>query len=550
MAWELYIHHIDVQQGEATLIVAYETGAGTIRSMLIDGGRAFTAESVHNYVSTHIFGQAALDRIVTTHYDIDHSGGIATLLIADNRHWLQKTVADAAGAAAHAAANAGNNNGMLNRVSAGAAAAAAAAEGAYNDTNGGNYNGAAVTAGTAGRNGVDPNSTTNAAAALDGFVAGSNSAGHAANLNATLIPGFWKRCTVCEAAGIAAATAGGSAANRSTAAFNAIDPLLDSTSSTFTQFQTGGLYRTANVIDVGGGTVASPTKYARAVEGRWTMSSNYGVRAPSIDRVRTTPALGDEILWNTGAAPGTAAQAAPAGAPAVFVTAVNRMVRNAPGNALPIGGNASNNVSLGMVVRFNNFFYYTGGDLPYQGEDLVGTDVRANGLPDPQNPHNAFAVPNHVCAFKCGHHGSDTSTSQAFVNRLRARSAFISTGGNMFEHPDQAVINRVIAHNDMRYLYLTNLNWATPNVPASNGVNQWTAAGNKAFIAGDNNIFNFAPGRHRGDIEVRVNAAESLSATHPPTVIAANAVHHRFRVRYWEEDRPGGANFHVDTVDH
>lgn len=141
---------------------------------------------------------------------------------------------------------------------------------------------------------------------------------------------------------------------------------------------------------------------------------------PGRHRTRLTPALGAEILWNAG----PRAAAAPVNAPAVFVVAANRYVRGPPARQGPIGGDRCNNVSIGLIIRFNNFFFYTGGDLPSEGEDLALDDIlstrNGNGLPDPQDPAARFPAPNHICAFKCGHHGSATSTSDNVVNRVAA----------------------------------------------------------------------------------------------------------------------------------
>jgi len=84
MPWSLEIHHIDVNQGDATLIVARQVGlaAGAVpivRSILVDGGRAAAAADVNNYI-TLTAGLAAVNAIVVTHYDADHMNGIAAIL--------------------------------------------------------------------------------------------------------------------------------------------------------------------------------------------------------------------------------------------------------------------------------------------------------------------------------------------------------------------------------------------------------------------------------------------------------------------------------------
>lgn len=82
MAWTLEIHHIDVDQGDATLIVAREVpplvGANPIvRAALIDGGRQNQGQTVHNYITARV---NQLDVMIATHYDGDHRGGLIHLL--------------------------------------------------------------------------------------------------------------------------------------------------------------------------------------------------------------------------------------------------------------------------------------------------------------------------------------------------------------------------------------------------------------------------------------------------------------------------------------
>lgn len=86
MAWQLEIHHIEVGQGDATLVIAREVApligaAPIVRSVLIDGGHRNYANTVHTYITTPPAALAALDVLVVTHYDEDHYGGIKSLLL-------------------------------------------------------------------------------------------------------------------------------------------------------------------------------------------------------------------------------------------------------------------------------------------------------------------------------------------------------------------------------------------------------------------------------------------------------------------------------------
>lgn len=77
MPWKLRIHHIDVGQGDSTLIVARK--GAIVRSALIDGGLEDKAEDVHTYITTKA-SLTKLDVMVATHYDKDHFNGLRALL--------------------------------------------------------------------------------------------------------------------------------------------------------------------------------------------------------------------------------------------------------------------------------------------------------------------------------------------------------------------------------------------------------------------------------------------------------------------------------------
>jgi beta-lactamase superfamily II metal-dependent hydrolase len=519
MAWVLEISTIDVGQGESSLIIARDVGGpGGTRTMLIDGGRPNWAVWVHTYVSGRLaaLGIAQLDHLVVTHYDLDHSGGVVRLLISDNLWVLSNLLANSA-ATAWAAAN-GRGRNANQRRSAAAAAAAAAARGGYNRP-GKQCANVAVNAAAAAETIAVPN-------AVNGAEYGRQyaDAQPTVNVNMRLLvtPALVRGAGV--AAGTAAEANAGVAPPVTTAVFGALQ------NSVTGAIDTGGLYRNVNVIDIGD-TYHVPTQYLPAlVSGQVYFRGGTTARPPGANRTRTSvqPAnLGAELLWNSGPGP----IAAPANSPAAFLVANNKYIWRAPMGTCPIAsGEPENDDSIALIIRFGQFFFYTGGDLPTVGEDLVGNAVFANGLPNPQGGA-AFPLPARIAAFKLGHHGSDRSTSNTFLNRINARAAVISCGFNGFgkgdKHPTQAVINRLQAHAGVDPFYLTNCNYITTHIPASNGQDQLAALNNRSRVCGDNGSPNVAPGRHRGDSRLYINQAEST---------AGPGVGRSFHIDYWDAD--------------
>ncbi|MBM7112023.1 ComEC/Rec2 family competence protein [Archangium primigenium] len=82
----LEIHHIDVGQGDATLLLVRGADGGLTRSILIDAGR--TGLQVIAYfeeLKKRTGGFRKLDMVITSHYDSDHIGGFA-LLFGDEKY--------------------------------------------------------------------------------------------------------------------------------------------------------------------------------------------------------------------------------------------------------------------------------------------------------------------------------------------------------------------------------------------------------------------------------------------------------------------------------
>jgi hypothetical protein len=132
-----------------------------------------------------------------------------------------------------------------------------------------------------------------------------------------------------------------------------------------------------------------------------------------------------ELLWD--------GVGAPAGAPTIRCIAANSFVRTVAGNTGPtaLGADPRNNKSLAFEVRFNNFRYYIGGDIETTQENDIQVLLNA-----------ANNASGRVVAMKASHHGANTATSRAFVDRMRPEAVFISCGNeNSYGHPAVETIN-------------------------------------------------------------------------------------------------------------
>ena len=512
MPWQLEISIIDVGQGDSSLIIA--TDGNQTRSMLIDAGEGQCAQIVHDYVRGRLAHyNAPLDHMLVTHYDDDHVGGILQLLRSDNLAAISNVVATGATSGYNAVPDGSRGQ----RIAAAAAGGAAAARGAYGLSHVADV---AVEAAERAGKASYRSGREDSYYASEGANKGREYADSQPGLNPWLIrtPQSTKRAATAAALRlINGAAAGGTTASR---VFGAIkNAVTDS-------FWTNRRYINTQVIDSGARYV--PDLWPQLIAGTVSMWADAAPTAPAITRRRLSlgPAdLGREILWNSGAAP----IPAPAGAPAIFVVAAQSSAWQ--------GGHASrgfassqpkNDQAIGLVVRFGQFFYYTGDDLPTVGEDLIGAAVRANGFDNPQS-NQTFAPAGRIAAFKCGHHGADGSTSDTFLQALDARTALISCGTNQFgtgdRHPTQNVIDRINIR--VPRFYLTNCKYVTNHIPASNGVDQLTDVTNRSRVCGDNADHNLAVGRHRGDARLFLSQAEST---------AQPGAGRRFHVEYYDHD--------------
>jgi ribonuclease BN (tRNA processing enzyme) len=564
MSWELRIHIIDVGQGESSLIIArqYDDTTGALqlqRSILIDAGLPVYAQTVHSYITDPTKGGLAggVDHILISHYDDDHSGGVIALLSADNFYQICKVIGQAAIDAADQASTGGN--GHLQQVAAAAAAAMATIKGAY-----ANHKSVAEDAGKEALKLNFPPNTRDDEAARQGGRIGESWADSAPQLNVAFIPTppgtrentKNKLRNAAQAVARSAVNATLPPAPRLTAASDAAFDELESYLDQDSHFKTNGVYRNVHIIDIGQGQTP-PGNYEEVVDkGKVTYRNKLSAEASGLERLRTSsPKLGAEVLWKSGHEwnnPGkNASQAAPANAPAIFVVSSLGYIWKAPQGRSPISIDVKGNaLSIGLIVRFNTFFYYTAGDLPSAGDELIADAIMKYGLPDPQKADTTFALPHGIACFKCGHHGANTSTSSDFLKIAKPQGAFISCE-TKYEHPGQRVIDSLHDDINIKKFYLTNCAYVRTHIPASDQNSPYYndelgAPGNKSRVCGDNANVNTAVGRQRGDIQIWINQAESSSNVTVGPLLGQ--VLRQYHVRYYEND---GAvqNFRVeDTI--
>lgn len=94
-----------------------------------------------------------------------------------------------------------------------------------------------------------------------------------------------------------------------------------------------------------------------------------------------------------------------------------------------------NNSSIVLKMVFGNYSYLFTGDAEKEVEDII---LKKN---------------INIDVLKVGHHGSSTSSSEAFLKKVTPSYAIISVAKeNSYNHPDESTINRIKKYTDNIYL--------------------------------------------------------------------------------------------------
>lgn len=168
----------------------------------------------------------------------------------------------------------------------------------------------------------------------------------------------------------------------------------------------------------------------------------------------------------------------------------------------PMHSDRENARSLALLLRFNDFAYFFGGDAP----GIVSNDLEgaiANHLMGGMKL-------DHVCGFKASHHGSHHSTKPRFVDAIRPTCAFISCGDHRkHQHPRQEALDAIQHGVTVQNGYLTRCAFRRDHVTPHGKIQD-----GKLRVAGDENTL--------GTIVLRIDHALVDD--------------HIFHVGYWDRE--------------
>lgn len=118
------------------------------------------------------------------------------------------------------------------------------------------------------------------------------------------------------------------------------------------------------------------------------------------------------------------------------------------------GEYSDNNSSIVLQLNYKNKKYLFTGDIENKVENEL---IKRNTLED-------------IDVLKISHHGSNSSTSEKFLNTVKPENAIISSGSTYKEFPNEKCLKRILKNVSINDLYLTERDgtiWIT-----SDGISQ------------------------------------------------------------------------------
>lgn len=112
--------------------------------------------------------------------------------------------------------------------------------------------------------------------------------------------------------------------------------------------------------------------------------------------------------------------------------------RYADGRAVHLNPDEENEASIGLLIQYGDFEYFTAGDLTGGGAP--------GGYETKDLETFAGEIVGDIDILHVGHHGSSSSTNETFLEEIKPEAAVISVGrDNDYGHPTETVINRLEA---------------------------------------------------------------------------------------------------------
>lgn len=122
-----------------------------------------------------------------------------------------------------------------------------------------------------------------------------------------------------------------------------------------------------------------------------------------------------------------------AGATATVIVVNGRFI---DGRSIHLNPDEENEASIGILIRFGDFEYFTAGDLTGGGAP--------GGYETKDLETYAGEIIGDIDVLHAGHHGSATSTNEKFLSLVSPEAAMISVGKeNDYGHPTEIVLQRL-----------------------------------------------------------------------------------------------------------